>query len=198
MSETPVDPKPSDEDDAIPNAQTMLTRLHEIDLADYDIKKVEEQIRGDRVWINTLTIPIAMLSLVLFTFLGAWISGHLTLSFLVSAGLIFFVGKMFESYDKQVKWDARRETERRIAETEGEFGLLVHFKPFLPTRYRHLIQSLKRRRYLYIEQYIQAINLLQRKLDHDKFTQAWYMVYPHLKPNNELDGDYQEDHSPTE
>lgn len=188
MSEAPEDQAQTSED--IPSAQTMLGRLHAINLEDFDIKKVEEEMRGNLIWINTLTIPVAMLSLLLFTFLGAWISGHLILSFLVSAGIVFFIGKMFEGYDRQVKWDARRETERRIAETEGEFGLLVHFKPFLPTRYRHLIQSLKRRRYLYIDQYIQAINLLQRKLDHDKFTQAWHIVYPHLKPNTELDADF--------
>lgn len=188
MSEAPEDQSQTSED--IPSAQTMLGRLHAINLEDFDIKKVEEEMRGNLIWINTLTIPVAMLSLLLFTFLGAWISGHLILSFLVSAGIVFFIGKMFEGYDRQIKWDARRETERRIAETEGEFGLLVHFKPFLPTRYRHLIQSLKRRRYLYIDQYIQAVNLLQRKLDHDKFTQAWHIVYPHLKPNTELDADF--------
>jgi hypothetical protein len=164
----------------IPTAQTMLIRLHEIDLDQLNLKKVEEQIRGNRVWINILTVPITMLLLVLFTFLGAWISGHFILSFLVSAGVLFFIGKMFESYDQQVKWDARREVERRIAELEGDFGLLIHFKPFLPPRYRHLVQSLKRRRYLYIDQYIQAVNLLQQKLDHDRFTQAWHMVYPEL------------------
>lgn len=193
MSEAPLNQTQTSED--IPSAQTMLEKLHAINLEDFDIKKVEEEIRGNRVWINTLTIPVAMLSLVLFTFLGAWISGHLIMSFLIAAGLVFFIGKMFEGYDRQVKWDARRETERRIAETEGEFGLLVHFKPFLPTRYRHLIQSLKRRRYLYIDQYIQAINLLQRKLDHDKFTQAWYIVYPHLKPNTDLDADFDDSDS---
>lgn len=189
MSEAASDSIQAPTDD-IPTAQTMLERLHQINLEEFDIKKVEEEIRGNRIWINTLTIPVAMLSLVLFTFIGAWLSGHLILSFLIAAGLVFLVGKMFEGYDRQVKWDARRETERRIAETEGEFGLLVHFKPFLPTRYRHLIQSLKRRRYLYIDQYIQAINLLQRKLDHDKFTQAWHIVYPHLKPNTDLNADF--------
>ncbi|MBE0494599.1 MAG: hypothetical protein IBX48_09700 [Thiomicrospira sp.] len=193
MSETPVDQTQISDD--IPSAKTMLGRLHEINLEDFDIKKVEEEIRGNRIWINTLTIPVAMLSLVIFTFLGAWISGYLILSFLVSAGIVFFIGKMFEGYDRQVKWDARREAERRVAETEGEFGLLVHFKPFLPTRYRHLIQSLKRRRYLYVDQYIQAVNLLQRKLDHDKFTQAWHIVYPHLKPNTDLDADFNESDS---
>lgn len=171
--------------ETIPTAQQMLIRLHEIDLADFDLKKAEEQMRGNKIWINILTIPVATLSLVIFTFLGAWISGHLILSFLVAAGMVLTIGKMFESFDEQVRWDARLEVERRIAETEGEFGLIVHFKHFLPTRYRHLIQSLKRGRYLYIDQYMQAVNLLQRKLDHAKFTEAWHMVYPHLDPANQ-------------
>lgn len=184
MSEAPE--KDVEIQDSIPSAQTMLVRLHEVDLGEFDLKKVEEEIRGNKVWINTLTIPVTMISLLLFTLLGAWISGHLIMSFLVVAGVLFFIGKMFESYDQQIKWDARREVERRIADTEGEFGLLVHFKSFLPNRYRYLIQSLKRGRYLYIDQYLQAIHLLQQKLDHEKFTRAWHLVYPHLEPRQEL------------
>lgn len=180
-------------EESIPSADIMLANLHNIDLTRFNLQQVEDEVRGDRVWINILTVPITMLLLVLFTFLGAWASGHLILSFLISAGVLFFIGKMFEGYDQQVKWDARREVERRIAETEGEFGFLIHFQPFLPPRYRHLIQSLKRRRYLYIDQYVQAVNLLQVKLDHDRFTQAWHMVYPELAASQEQEEDQQDD-----
>ncbi|MFA6699742.1 MAG: hypothetical protein WCS28_06175 [Thiomicrospira sp.] len=168
----------------VPTAAEILEQLHAINLQDFDIHQVEQAVRGNRIWINTFTIPVTAILLIILTFLGAWLSGYLFLSFAISAGLLFFIGKLFESYDQQIKWQARQEVERRIAETEGEFGVLIHFKSFLPTRYRHLIQSLKRQRYLYIDQYIQAVSLLQRKLDHQKFTQAWHMVYPHLDPNN--------------
>ncbi len=171
--------------ESIPTAQQMLIRLHEIDLTDFDLKLAEEQMRGNKIWINILTIPVATLSLVIFTFLGAWITGQLILSFLIAAGIVLTIGKMFEGFDEQVRWNARLEVERRIAETEGEFGLIVHFKHFLPTRYRHLVQSLKRGRYLYIDQYMQAVHLLQRKLDHMKFMDAWHLVYPHLDPANQ-------------
>lgn len=171
--------------ESIPTAQQMLVRLHEIDLADFDLKQAEEQMRGNKIWINILTIPVASFSLMLFTFLGYLITGQLILSFLIAAGIVLTIGKMFEGFDEQIRWNARLEVERRIAETEGEFGLIVHFKHFLPTRYRHLVQSLKRGRYLYIDQYMQAVHLLQRKLDHMKFMDAWHMVYPHLDPANQ-------------
>lgn len=172
----------------IPSAQTMLIRLHQINLEDLNLKKVEEDMRGKRVWINILTAPVTMILLVLLTFLGAWITGYYIISFILSAGLLLSIGKMFENYDQQTKWDARLYVERLIAEHEGEFGLLIHFKSFLPPRYRHLIKSLKRGRFMYIDQYIQAVSLLQNKLDHDKFTQAWHMVYPHLaQPEQDTD-----------
>lgn len=181
---SPAQPLPD-----VPSAEEMLARLQAIDLQQFNLKQVEEEIRGNRIWINTFTIPVTALLLIIFTFLGAWLSGHLFLSFAVSAGMLFFIGKLFETYDQQIKWQARQEVERRVAETEGEFGIVVHFKPFLPTRYRHLVQSLRRKRYLYVDQYIQAVSLLQRKLDRNKFTLAWHMVYPHLKPDNDgLDG----------
>lgn len=170
-----ADLKPS-----VPSAEKILSDLQAVDIEYFNLKTVEDEVRGNRIWINTLTIPVTALSLVILTFLGAWISGHLFISFAVSAGLLFFIGKLFESYDQQIKWDARKEVERRIAETEGDFGLIVHFKSFLPTRYRHLVQSLKRERYLYIDQYVHAVSLLQKKLDHEKFTQAWHMVHPEL------------------
>jgi hypothetical protein len=47
-----------------------------------------------------------------------------------------------------------------------------------------LWQSLKKGQYQYIEQYVQAILLLQNKLDSEQFIRIWYLTYPELDPEN--------------
>lgn len=180
MAENTTTTKP--ENHGIPSAEDMLAKLMNINLDDYDLRHAEDLLRGNLVWINILTVPVTLVLLLLFTLLGGLATGHFTLSFIVTALLLFMAGKMFEGYDLKIKLQARQEIEARIADTESDFGFIVHFKYFLPTRYRHLIQSLKRRRFLYIDQYIQAVRLLQNKLDHEQFTEAWHRVYPEIAP----------------
>lgn len=161
-----------------PSAKVLLDRINSVDTTQFELKRVEQDIMGNKVWVNALTIPVTMVSLVVFTFLGAWFSGYIFISFIVSAFFVFIIGKLFEGYENQFKWQARQEVERRISETEGSEGLIIHFKSFLPTRYRHLIQCLKKGNTQYIDQYIQAVSILQRKLDKQKFTHAWQLAYP--------------------
>ena len=123
--------------------------------------------------------------LVVFTLLGAFLFDHPFISFVVTAGLLFWIGKLFDNQHRFYQHAARQEVIKRIAETEQDFGLIPHFKNFLPTKYRHLWQSLRKGNYMYIEQYIQAVLLLQRKLDPEKFTRIWYLNYPEIDPENE-------------
>jgi hypothetical protein len=176
-SQTPTQASPS-----VPHAEELLSRLDAIEIDRFSLQQVENEVMGDRVWVKVLTIPVSMVSLVVLTFLGAWLSGYLFASFVVSALLVFIVGKMFEGYENQFKWQARQEVERRIAETEGETGLIRHFKHFLPTRFRHLVQCLRKGDTRYIDQYVQAVNLLQKKLDKEKFTRAWHLAHPETSP----------------
>lgn len=169
----------------VPTPEEMLTKLHSIDTELLNLIEAENLLRGKLVWINILTAPVAMVLLALFTLFGYMVIGYLIPSFIVSALLIFMVSKAFDNYDREIKLNARREIEGRIKDIEDEFGFIIHFEMFLPTRYRHLVQTLKRRKYYYIEQYIQAINLLQNKLDAEKFTEAWHRVYPETKPVEE-------------
>lgn len=166
----------------IPSAETMLAKLMNINLDDFNLRDTEDLLRGNMVWINVLAVPVTLVLLLLFTLLGGLATGHFVISFIVTGLVLFMAGKMFEGYDLKIKIQARQEIEARIADTESDFGFIVHFKHFLPTRYRHLIQSLKRRRYLYIDQYIQAIRLLQNKLNHEQFTEAWHRAYPEIAP----------------
>lgn len=177
----------------IPSAEDMLAKLMNIDTADFNLREAEDILRGNLVWLNVLAVPVTLVLLLLFTLLGGLATGHFIISFVVTALVLFMAGKMFEGYDLKIKIQARQEIEARIADTESEFGFIVHFKHFLPTRYRHLIQSLKRRRYLYIDQYIQAVRLLQNKLDHEQFTEAWHRAYPELAPKKEDLGELPQD-----
>jgi len=45
---------------------------------------------------------------------------------------------------------------------------------------------------MYIEQYVQAIVLLQHRLDPDKFTKVWYLTYPEIAPKDDEDSFYSE------
>jgi len=167
-----------------PTPQEMLSRLQSIDPNDFNIKAIAEELKGNKVWISILTLPVSAILLATFTLLGAFLFDRPIISFLITAALLFWVGKMFDNQQKIYTIAARQEVINRIAAIEEGFGLLPHFKPFLPEKYRHLWQSVKRGNYIYIEQYIQAILLLQKKLDPEKFTAIWYLTYPEIDPES--------------
>lgn len=165
-----------------PTAETMLARLSEVDVNLFDSKQVMNELKGNKQWISILTIPVTTILLGLLTLIGMLVSGSILWSFVISAGLLFFIGKLFDQYEQQYRHQARQEVIRRVQETEGEFGLIPHFKHFLPNRYRHLWQSLRKGNYVYVDQYIQAVVLLQNQLDAEKFTKIWHLSYPETVP----------------
>ncbi len=189
------------QDERIPTPQEMLDRLYQIDPKDFDIQAIANQLKGNKIWISILTLPVSATVLALFTLLGAFLFDSPVISFLITAALLFWVGKLFDNQQKIYTIAARQEVMQRIANIEEGFGLLPHFKVFLPEKYRHLWQSVRKGNYLYIEQYIQAILLLQKKLDPEKFTAIWYLSYPETNPeNNEYTSEEHEneaEHSPT-
>ncbi|MCF6344924.1 MAG: hypothetical protein L3J00_00465 [Thiomicrorhabdus sp.] len=168
----------------IPTPEEMLTRLHQIDSKTFDIRAIADKLKGNKVWISILTLPVSATLLAVFTLLGAFLFDSPILSFLITAALLFWVGKLFDNQQKFYTVAARQEVMQRIAEIEKDFGFLPHFKAFLPEKYRHLWQSIRKGNYLYIEQYTQAILLLQKKLDAEKFTAIWYLTYPETDPNS--------------
>ncbi len=168
----------------IPSPQEMLTRLHQIDPKDFDIKTIADQLKGNKVWVSILTLPVSATLLAVFTLLGAFLFDSPIISFLITAALLFWVGKLFDNQQQIYTIAARQEVMQRIANIEEGFGLLPHFKAFLPEKYRHLWQSVRKGNYIYIEQYVQAILLLQKKLDSEKFTAIWYLTYPEIDPDS--------------
>lgn len=166
---------------SIPHADVMLERLYAIDVNIFDINAVANEIKGNKQWISILTIPIATILLGLFTLVGVMVFDSIIGSFIVSAILLFSVAKILDQYERQFLAQARQEVMARIALTEQGFGLIPHFKHFLPTKYRHLWQSLRKGNYLYIDQYIQALVLLQNRIESEKFIKIWNMTYPHLE-----------------
>jgi len=169
----------------VPQAEEILARLQSIDVNQFDMVAVTNELKGNKQWISILTIPVTTILLGLFTLLGVLLFDSIIGSFLVSAGLLFFAGRILDQYEQQYRIQARHEVMNRIRNTEDEFGLIPHFKHFLPTKYRHLWQSLKKGNYMYIDQYIQALVLLQHKLDHEQFTKIWNMTYPELLKDSE-------------
>lgn len=167
-----------------PSPQEMLTRLHQIDPNDFNIRTIAEHLKGNKVWISILTLPVSATLLAVFTLLGAFIFDSPIISFLITAALLFWVGKLFDNQQQIYTIAARQEVMQRIANIEEGFGLLPHFKTFLPEKYRHLWQSVRKGNYIYIEQYVQAILLLQKKLDPEKFTAIWYLTYPEIDPDS--------------
>ena len=168
----------------VPSPEEMLVRLNKVDPNYFDIRVVADQLKGDKIWISILTLPVSAILLVLFTLLGAFLFDRPFISFIVSAGLLLWIGKLFDHQHRTYEYAARQEVIRRIAETEEGFGLIPHFKNFLPNKYRHLWQSVRKGNYVYIEQYVSALVLLQHKLNPDKFTRIWYMTYPQTDPYN--------------
>ncbi len=182
----PHTPHENNEDQAerIPTPEEMLARLNQIDSKAFDIRAIANNLKGNKVWISILTLPVSATLLAVFTLLGAFLFDSPVISFLITAALLFWVGKLFDNQQKIYTVAARQEVMQRIAEIEKGFGFLPHFKAFLPEKYRHLWQSVRKGNYLYIEQYVQAILLLQKKLDAEKFTAIWYLTYPEIDPNS--------------
>ena len=174
----------------IPSPQEMLTQLNQVNPKYFDIKTIEEQLKGKKIWIYILTLPVSAVLLVVFTLLGTFIFNQPIISFIITATLLFWIGKMFDNQQHLYKRAARQEVINRIAETEQGFGLIPHFKNFLPSKYRHMWQSVRKGNYTYIEQYVQALVLLQHKLEHDKFIRIWHLTYPETDPENDEQSKY--------
>lgn len=165
-----------------PTAERMLERLHQIDLDSFDIKTETDVLKGTHAWIFILTMPISALALVVFTLLGSFLTGYFIASFLATALIIFTIAQIIDTYEQKFRRQARLNVMKRIEETEDEIGLLPHFRDFLPQKYRHLWQSVRRKNFIYIDQYISAIKLLQQKLDEEKFIHIWHLKYPTTDP----------------
>lgn len=168
-----------------PTAEEMLERLHAVNLDDFNMQEITDELKGNNAWLFVLTMPITAILLVVFTLVGTFATGYFILSFIVSAGILFVVGKMIDQYEQKFRYQARLEVMRRIKEAETEDGLIPHFKDFLPRKYRHLWQSLKKQNYIYIDQYIAAMTLLQQRLDSDKFIRIWRLKHPETAPDAE-------------
>lgn len=173
------------QDSQTPSADDMLQRLHAVDTSIFDVKAAAEEAKGKRAWLFVLVMPLSAIFLVSFTLVGGFFSGSLMgggISFLIAAFLLFVIGNMIDQHERQYRFQAREMVIDLIRQTEGEYGLIPHFKDFLPTKYRHLWQSLRKGNYLYIEQYIAAITLLQSKLEADNFTRIWHIRHPEVAP----------------
>ncbi|PLA75612.1 hypothetical protein CYQ88_00130 [Hydrogenovibrio sp. SC-1] len=177
----------------MPYAEDMLERLYAIDVNQFDISQRVDELKGNHAWLFVLTMPVSALLLVILTLIGTFLSDQFILTFLVVAGLLFLIGKMLDNYEKKFKRQARIDIMQRIEKAEGEMGVIPHFKDFLPIKYRHLWQSLKKQNYVYIEQYVAALTLLQKHLDRDKFIRIWQLKYPETAPQQEEDEDYEEE-----
>lgn len=173
-----------------PTAEEMLDRLHNVNLDDLDLRDLTDLAKGKQAWYFVMTMPVSALILVLGTLLGSFTTGYFIASFIISASFIFIIGQMIDQYERKFKNLARLEAMKRIEAFEGELGLLPHFSDFLPVKYRHLWQSIKKRNFIYIEQYVAAIRLLQAKLDREKFIYIWRLKYPQTDPDYNPEEDY--------
>lgn len=182
-----TEPQTTDTENIVPTPEEMLARLNAVNVDDFDVNAIADNLKGNKIWISVLTIPVSAIILVSFTLLGGFLFNSPVISFLVTAALLFWIAKMFEQHERHFYVAARQQAIERVKQTEGEFGLVPHFKHFLPTKYRHLWQSLRKGNYVYLEQYVQAILLLQNKLDPEQFKRIWYLTYPELDPDNEDD-----------
>ncbi|QKI89694.1 hypothetical protein [Thiomicrorhabdus xiamenensis] len=169
----------------LPDPNELLDRLQAVDCEQYDVDKLAELYKGQKVWYSALAIPVSTLVLTVFTLIGAFVFDQPIISFIVAAALLYWIASMIDGQQKHIPLQARNEVIQRIAATEGEHGLVPHFKDFLPKRYRHLWQSLRKGNYIYIDQYVQAVMLLQKQIERDKFIKFWYLKYPHTAPEAE-------------
>lgn len=166
----------------LPTAELMLDRLQSIDLSYFNKHERTDEAKGQHAWIFVLTMPASALLLVILTFLGALITDQLIISFVVSAGLVYSIAKLIDNYEQRYVHAGRLLMMQKIADFEGDLGLLYHFKEFLPKKYRHLWQSVRSKNFIFVEQYVSAIHLLQTKLDTEKFIKLWHLKYPLTDP----------------
>lgn len=183
------EPQQEEIQQGMPSADQMLARLEAVDLDTLDVQDITEELKGDQAWLFVLTMPISAIILAIFTLLGTFLTGYFIISFLVTAGIVFLIGQMVSQYEQKFRRQARREAINRIAAYEGSEGLIPHFHDFLPSKYRHLWQSLRRKNFIYVEQYIAAVRLLQGKLNHEKFTYIWHLKHPETDPENQEEPD---------
>jgi len=168
----------------VQSAIEMLDRLYDVDIDQFSVKDVTDELKGQKAWFFVLTMPVAAVALVTFTLVGMAITGYIIASFVVAAGMLFIVGKIIDQYEQKFRDEARLEVMKRIQKTETKDGLLPHFQDFLPKKYRHLWQSLRRQNYIYIDQYIAAIHLLQHHLEPEKFIRVWQLKHPETVEEN--------------
>ncbi|AHF02191.1 hypothetical protein THIAE_02315 [Thiomicrospira aerophila AL3] len=173
-------------------ADELLQRLQAIDLAQLNPQEVEQQVLGKRVWLHTFTFPITIGILAIFTLLATWLVNNMLYGFLVALLVVWFLGKLFESYEHDTQRQVQARLEEIIKGIEGEQGLLIHFSAFLPKRYGALLQALRKQRYGYVLQYYQAATLLQKRLDQARFKKYWHSKYPEMDPelSDESTDDY--------
>lgn len=166
-----------------PTAERMLERLMQVNTELFDTDAETEILKGKHVWIFVLTMPVSAIILVTLTLLGTYLTGYFIASFIATALIIFTIAQIIDGYEQKFRRQARLNVMQRIEQTEGEIGLLPHFRDFLPTKYRHLWQSVRRKNFIYTEQYINALTLLQTKLDQEKFIYIWRLKYPTTDPD---------------
>ncbi|GAB6034780.1 hypothetical protein [Galenea microaerophila] len=171
----------------IPTADEMLERLYAVDIEAFDLKTVTLEMMGNKAWLFVSVLPISAILLALLTSILYYFSDSFIISFLLSAMAVYIFGLIMGYYERHYRQIAFAEIMRRIAETEGDFGLLIHFKDFLPPKYRYLIKCLKEGVYTYVKHYQNALLLLQTKLDPEKFTRIWYLKYPDIAPKGYFD-----------
>ncbi|MBF6057178.1 MULTISPECIES: hypothetical protein [Thiomicrorhabdus] len=172
-------------EDQVPTADQMLNRLYAIEPNSFETERIAENLRGKRNWISAFTIPVSAILLVSMTLIGTFLSDRFVVSFLISALLVYWIGKIVEFYDKSFDRKARIQVLNHIAETETDYAFLPHFKSFLPNKYQHLVRALSKQNFFYIVPYAKAIQHLQRHLDHDAFRSYWHLSYPQTKPQQE-------------
>lgn len=173
-----------DAESNLPTAELMLDRLYAVNLDVFDINIAMEDLKGQWNWLFILTMPISALLLVIFSLLGLFITDNFIGSFVVSALIVFSVAKIIDSYEQKFRTQARKTIMYAVADIEGDLGLIHHFREFLPSKYRHLWQSVRKKNFQYIEQYNTAIFLLQQKLEAHKFTKLWHLKYPMTDPEH--------------
>ena len=177
-------------DDQVPTADEMLNRLNAVDLDIFDLKQREETLKGKVAWVSALTIPISAIIITTVVLLTVFLSQSMVytlIAFAITSMLLMIIAKSLESAERQAKYQAYQMTIQDIKNIEGEYGLIPHFRHFLPERYRHLWQSLRKGDYQHIKQYAQAVAMLQDRLEEEKFTHIWHLEYPQLAPNDEDD-----------
>ena len=165
-----------------PSAESMLARLNSVNIEAFDIQLKMDELKGKWNWIFVLTMPISALLLVSLTLLGLFFADSFVISFIISSGIVFSIAKVIDGYEQQYRSLARKHIMKTIAEIEDDIGLIHNFKEFLPKKYRHLWQCVRKKNFIYIEQYTTAIRLLQSKLEHEKFIKLWHFKYPMTDP----------------